>query len=55
MPGAKRAAGLTQISATFTLLAANLPDLLHVFQPAHQHMSPASDSPTAGCESFASC
>lgn len=37
VPDAKHAAGLTQISATFALLAANFPGLLHVFHPRHRH------------------
>lgn len=37
VPGASRAAGLTQIVATFALLAANFPGLLHVLFPRHQH------------------
>lgn len=37
VPNAHHAAGLPQISATFTLLTANFPGLLHVFHPRHQH------------------
>ncbi len=37
VPDANHAAGLTQIMATFTLLAANIPALLHVSYPRHQH------------------
>lgn len=37
MPDAKHAAGLSQISATFTLLAAKFSGLFHVFSPRHQY------------------
>lgn len=43
-PDAKHAAGLSQISAAFTLLAANIPGLFHVFHPRHQY---GEDSTTA--------